>query len=138
MASTLGGNPAIITTSPRWVPLLTHDIHTLGLSALCKHVVSSGMAVLDLERLPREKVIQTLSTIVRDELVGCREADVIILGCAGMAGLEEAIQQDCGDGIVVLDPVRCAVEMCAMALRMGTSTAKRGLYASAMAPASSA
>jgi len=131
LASTLGGKVAILTTSPRWVPLLEHDIQSLGLSSLCHCIVSSGLRVLELESLPREQVLQTLGRIAREDLVERARADVIVLGCAGMAGLENAVRQQCCPGVVVLDPVRCSVELCAATLRLGASTAKVGLYASA-------
>lgn len=128
-ASLLGGKPAILTTSPRWVPLLKHDIHTLGMSSVCQDVVSSGMSVLDLERLPKEDIIRALGDMAKDHLMAELHADVIILGCAGMAGLEEEVRRKCGDGIEVLDPVRCGLELCASTVRMRLHTAKRGLYA---------
>ncbi|WFD24238.1 hypothetical protein MEQU1_002935 [Malassezia equina] len=129
LASTLGGKVSILTTSPRWVPLLEHDVKSLGLSSLCHHIASSGMRVLELESLPREQVLQTLGQIAKNDLVERLGSDVIILGCAGLAGLEDKVRQQCGSGVVVLDPVRCSVELCAAALRLKASTAKAGLYA---------
>lgn len=129
LASTLGGKISILTTSPRWVPLLEHDVQSLGLSSLCHRIASSGLRVLELESLPRKQVLQTLGRIAREDLVEREGSDVIVLGCAGMAGLEEAVREQCGPGVVVLDPVRCGVEMCVAAWRLGASTAKAGLYA---------
>jgi len=131
-ASTLGASIGILTTSPRWVPLLTHDVHSLHLSSLNScGVVSSGLSVLDLENLPRDQVIRRLSEVARVELDERRGCDVIILGCAGMVGLEEYIKDACTPGITVLDPVRCAVELCGGAVRMGVRTSKAGIYAPA-------
>ena len=131
LASTLGGKVAILTTSPRWVPLLEHDVHSLGLGSFCHHIVSSGLRVLELESLPREQVLHTLGRKAREDLVERAGSDVIVLGCAGMAGLENEVRQQCGPGVVVLDPVRCRLELCAAALRLDAATAKVGVYAPA-------
>lgn len=131
-ASTLGASVGILTTSPRWVPLLTHDIHSLRLSSLNScGVVSSGLSVLDLEHLPREQVIGRLSEVAKQELDENRGCDVIILGCAGMVGLDKIIEEACTPGITVLDPVSCAIELCAAAVNMGAKTSKAGIYAPA-------
>lgn len=131
-ASTLGSRVGILTTSPRWEPLLTHDISALHLSAQnAAGVVSSGLSVLDLEDLPREQVMDRLCEVARVELQDRRGADVIVLGCAGMVGLERAVREACQPGMVVLDPVRCALEMCLSLLRMGGKTSKLGIYAPA-------
>jgi allantoin racemase len=131
-ASTLGSAVGILTTSPRWVPLLKHDVHSLHLSSLntCG-IVSSGLSVLDLENLPREQVIRRLSEVAKIELDQARGCDVIVLGCAGMVGLEQIIRDACTPGMTVLDPVRCAVELCGGAVRMGVRTSKAGIYAPA-------
>ena len=131
-ASTLGSAIGILTTSPRWVPLLKHDVHSLNLSSLNScGVVSSGLSVLDLEHLPRDQVVGRLSEVAKHELDEKRGCDVIILGCAGMVGLEQVIKEACTPGMTVLDPVRCAVELCAGAIRMGARTSKAGIYAPA-------
>jgi Asp/Glu/hydantoin racemase len=130
MASQLGSNVGILTTSPRWVPLLTHDIHALHIASLnTAGVVSSGLSVLDLEHLPREQVLSTLGKMAKEELVEQRQADVIVLGCAGMVGLDTAIRETVGKGVVILDPVRCALEVLEGLVRMKVKTAKRGIYA---------
>ncbi|CAK9784649.1 hypothetical protein CC85DRAFT_282922 [Cutaneotrichosporon oleaginosum] len=132
MGSTLGGRVGILTTSPRWEPLLEGEIAALGLAGKnAAGVVSSGLAVLDLEELPRASVIKVLCTAAADVLQDRRGADVIVLGCAGMAGLEDAVGEACQPGLVVLDPVRCGLEMCLGLIRMGARTSKVGLYAPA-------
>ncbi|WVW86170.1 hypothetical protein I302_108211 [Kwoniella bestiolae CBS 10118] len=130
LASNLGSRVGILTTSPRWVPLLTHDIHALHLSPLCAAgVVSSGLSVLDLEHLPRERVMQTLTKMAKDELEVSRQADVIVLGCGGMVGLDREIKAVCREGMVVIDPVVAGVEVCGSLVRMRLQTGKLGIYA---------
>lgn len=131
MASSLGSRVGILTTSPRWEPLLEQGIAGMGLEKKnLAGVVSSGLSVLDLEELPRSSVIKVLCTAAADVLQDGRGADVIVLGCAGMAGLEAAIAEACQPGMVVLDPVQCGVQMCLALMRMGARTSKIGIYAS--------
>lgn len=126
-ASTLGMKAGILTTSPRWEPLLTHDVASLRLSALnTAGVISSGLSVLELESLPKATVMERLQEGART--LRERGADVIILGCAGMVGLAQVIAKE-GKGVTVLDPVQCAVEMCQSLVRMGATTSKVGVYA---------
>jgi allantoin racemase len=87
--------------------------------------------VLDLEHLPRDQVVRRLSQVAKTELDEKRGCDVIVLGCAGMVGLEQVIRDACTPGMTVLDPVRCAVELCGAAVRMGVRTSKAGIYAPA-------
>jgi allantoin racemase len=119
-AQTLGSRVGILTTA------------ALHLSAQnAAGVVSSGLSVLDLEDLPRDKVVQRLCDVAREELQDRRGADVIVLGCAGMVGLDVAVRDACQRGMVVLDPVRCALEMCISLIRMDIKTSKIGIYAPA-------
>lgn len=127
-ASQLGGRVGVLTTDARWGPLLTHEIRAEGLEHLCAAgVLSSGLAVLELETLPREEVLRALSTKAR-ELVDQRGADVLVLGCAGMVGLDTAISTAVGPGVEVVDPVRCGMEMVCGLARMRCRTAKKGVF----------
>lgn len=112
--------------------MLEHDVAALGLTKKnAAGIVSSGLSVLDLEELPRSSVIKVLCTAAADVLQDRRAADVIVLGCAGMVGLEQAIAEACHPGMVVLDPVRCGLELCLSLMRMKAKTSKVGIYAPA-------
>jgi Asp/Glu/hydantoin racemase len=120
LASALGKKVGILTTSPGWVPLLEHDIYAAHLTALCSAgVVTSGMAVLDLEHLPAEEVRARLGKVAQTELVGQRGAEVIVLGCAGMTGLEAAVRDHCGGNVRVIDPVKAALVVVEGLLKLG-------------------
>jgi allantoin racemase len=121
----LGGVFSIVTTSPRWVPMLEEALRTLGVEGRCASVRSTGLAVLDLERLPAEQVrarlaAEACSAIEQDG------AEVIILGCAGMAGLQETVAA--ATGVPVVDPVVAGVVLVGGLARTGARTSKHNLY----------
>ena len=63
---------------------------------------------------------------VRAHLAG-RQAEVICLGCGGMAGLDEAVRQ--ATGVPVVDGVTAAVQLAESLVALGLSTSKIRTYA---------
>jgi len=55
------------------------------------------------------------------------KAEVIILGCGGMAGLDRRIQQECG--VPVVDGISAAVSLAESLVAMHLSTSKIRTYA---------
>jgi allantoin racemase len=121
----LGARFSIVTTSPRWQPLLVEGIRLLGVEARCASVRSSGLAVLDLDRLPQDEVCARLASEAR-VAVEVDGAEVILLGCAGMAGLQEAVARVAG--VPVVDAVWAGVVEVGALARAGAQTSKRNLY----------
>lgn len=121
----LGSRFSIVTTSPRWQPLLEEGVRLLGVESRCASVRSSGLAVLDLDRLPADEVRTRLIAEAR-AAVEEDGAEVICLGCAGMAGLEEGIRA--ATGVPVIDGVRAAVALLQSLVSTGARTSKRKLY----------
>ncbi len=121
----LGGRFSIVTTSPRWQPLLEEGVRLLGVESRCASIRSSGLAVLDLERRPADEVRERLSGEAR-HAVEEDGAEVICLGCAGMAGLEEAVKS--ATGVPVVDGVQAAVTLVQGLVASGLRTSKRNLY----------
>jgi allantoin racemase len=121
----LGERFSIVTTSTRWPPLLREGVRALGLQERCASIRASGLAVLDLETLPSE--------VVRERLCGAAlqaveqdGAEVICLGCAGMAGLDRAVTE--AARVPVVDGVTAAVALVTGMVRTGAATSKRALY----------
>jgi allantoin racemase len=121
----LGSRFSIVTTSPRWQPLLEEGVMLLGLSERCASVRSSGLAVLDLDRLPAAQVRARLAEEAR-AAVEQDGAEVILLGCAGMAGLQETVAD--AAGVPVVDPVWAGVTLVGALARSGARTSKRNRY----------
>ncbi|KAL4905663.1 hypothetical protein BDW74DRAFT_185166 [Aspergillus multicolor] len=127
-ARTLGGRFGIVVTSSRSAVLHTDSIRNYGLDGFSVGVESCGLGVLGLERKGEKEVLAAMCGAAR-KLVD-RGADVITLGCAGMTKLKEAVEEEVGDGVQVVDGVVAGVHHLAGLLRMGGRTAKRGVYAS--------
>lgn len=100
---------AIVTTAKIWESLLD----TAVLSLLGSHVhyagtFSTGLGVLEIHDLPQDIVTQKLVQKAKEAVDA--GAKSIILGCAGLSGLDEAIRNEVGKEIVIVDSVIAGVE----------------------------
>ena len=121
----LGRAYSVVTTLDRTVPLIEDRLKLSGLWERCASVRASGMPVLELEASPHK----ALEAIVRQAELAVIEdkAEVICLGCGGMAGLDERIRQL--TGVPVIDGVTAAVTIAESLVRLGLSTSKVRTYA---------
>jgi len=121
----LGHAYSVVTTLDRTVPLIEDRLKLAGLYQRCASVRASGMAVLELEEHP----LAAMEAIVRQAELAIREdkAEVICLGCGGIAGLDERIRQR--TGVPVVDGVTAAVTIAEGLVRLGLSTSKVRTYA---------
>lgn len=83
------------------------------------------MAVLDLERDPDAAVEAIVKAAV--DAVETDRAEVICLGCGGMAGLRQRVIEQ--TGVPVVDGVAAAVTVAESLVRLGLSTSKIRTYA---------
>ena len=121
----LGHAYSVVTTLDRTVPLIEDRLKLAGLYQRCASVRASGMAVLELEDDPlgaMEAIVRQAELAIRDD-----KAEVICLGCGGMAGLDEQIRQR--TGVPVVDGVTAAVMVAESLVRLGLSTSKVRTYA---------
>lgn len=127
----LGHAYSVVTSLDRTVPLIEDRLKLSGLWQRCASVRASGLAVLELEQDPE----RALQAIVQQADIAVREdkAEVICLGCGGMAGLAEQIRQRCG--VPVVDGVTAAVTLAESLIRLGLSTSKVRTYAAPRAKA---
>ena len=121
----LGHAYSVVTTLDRTVPLIEDRLKLSGLYERCASVRASGMAVLELEEHP----LRAMEAIVRQAELAISEdkAEVICLGCGGMAGLDEQIRQR--TSVPVVDGVTAAVTLAESLVRLGLSTSKVRTYA---------
>ncbi|MBA1200889.1 Asp/Glu/hydantoin racemase [Pseudomonas capeferrum] len=121
----LGHAYSVVTTLDRTVPLIEDRLKLSGLYDRCASVRASGLAVLELEEDPRravEAIVDQAERAVRED-----KAEVICLGCGGMAGLDEQIRQR--TGVPVVDGVSAAVTVAESLVRLGLATSKVRTYA---------
>lgn len=128
-AGLLGHKFGVVTTLDRTVPLIEDRLLLAGLDRRCAAIVGSGLGVLELE----EDRDRTIATIVAKatEVVAVFGAEVICLGCGGMAGLDKAVAD--ATGAPVVDGVAAAVALAEGLVRMHLTTSKIRTYAPARA-----
>lgn len=121
----LGHKYSVVTTLDRTVPLIEDRLKLAGLDARCASVRASGLGVLELESEP-ERAVTAIVEQSR-QAVEHDHAEVICLGCGGMAELEEQVRE--ATGVPIVDGVRAAVTIAEGLVRMGLSTSKVRTYA---------
>ncbi|HEY5847578.1 MAG TPA: aspartate/glutamate racemase family protein [Microlunatus sp.] len=125
LALYLGHRYSVVTTLDRAVPMIENRLLLAGLDRRCASVRSSGIPVLELESDPEravEAIVEQAERAVRDD-----HAEVICLGCGGMAELEARIRDR--TGVPVVDGVAAAVTVAESLVRLGLSTSKVRSYA---------
>ncbi len=124
-AQFLGHKYSVVTTLDRTVPLIEDRLRLSGLLQRCASVRASGLGVLELESDPDravEAIVEQATRAVVDD-----KAEVIVLGCGGMAELEERVKA--ATGVPIVDGVRAAVTVAESLVRLGLSTSKVRTYA---------
>ena len=124
VACLIGARFSIVTTSPRWVPLLEDAVCRIGLKDRFSEVLSSGLSVNELEAKGTDEIKAALLSGAKAAVAS--GADVICLGCAGMAGLSEELERHLH--IPVVDPVAAAVKMAEGLAALNLKTGKIGAY----------
>ena len=125
-ACMLGYKFSIVTTNEEWEPLLWDAVRHYGLAERCASVRSTRMPVLALEAASPEEtyrmILNTAKLAIEKD-----DAEVICLGCAGMAGLDKKLQDDLD--LPVLDGVVCALKFLEGFVGYGVTTSKKRAYA---------
>jgi allantoin racemase len=121
----LGHKYSVITTLDRTVPLIEDRLKLAGLDARCASVRASGLGVLELEEDPARAVATIVEQAAR--AVAEEKAEVIVLVCGGMAGLDDQIRKR--TGVPVVDGVAAAVTIAESLVRLGLSTSKVRTFA---------
>ncbi len=125
LAHLLGHRYSVVTTLDRAVPLIEDRLMLAGLLSHCASVRASGLSVLELE----ESEDRSVAAIVEQAKRAVEEdrAEVIVLGCGGMAGLDTAVRE--ATGAPVVDGVAAAVKLAESLVQLGLSTSKVRTYA---------
>lgn len=125
LACMLGDKFSIVTTNAAWEPLLWHAVRRYGLTERCASVRATGLPVLALEgdnqQNAESQILDQARRAVQED-----GADVICLGCAGMAGMDKEMEKALD--VPVLDGVVCALKLLEGMVRYGVKTSKRRAY----------
>jgi allantoin racemase len=101
-------------------PQLEDLLLRYGMKQRCVSVRAIEMSVLETET-KSEKVFEKLAEEGR-KAINADRADVLLLGCAGMSGLDKDLQKALG--VPVLDGVVCALKMAEGLIDYQVSTSK--------------
>lgn len=120
MACMLGHKFSILTVLRRCVPTMEEVVMRYGLERRCASVRASNMSVLELEEDSRrtEEVLTEIGRKAIEE----DGAEVLLLGCAGMAGVDRKLETQLG--IPVIDGTVAAVKFLEALYDYGKKTSK--------------
>lgn len=125
LACLVGQKFSIITSEERAISMFEDGVKLLGLHVRCASIRSTNTAVLGLVGQNKNDVEDLILTESR-KAVELDGAEVISLGCAGMAGLDQRISRELG--VPVVDGVAAAVKLLEGLIGCGVQTSKRRAY----------
>ncbi|MPY50713.1 aspartate/glutamate racemase family protein [Streptomyces acidicola] len=122
-ACLLGRRYGVVTTLERSCGQIEDSLETAGVGRNCAAVVGTGLGVLDLgdDRRTEEAFVAAAE---RAREAG---AEVLVLGCAGMTGLQRTVGEKVG--LPVVDGVGAAVKLAESLVTLGLTTSRVGSYA---------
>jgi allantoin racemase len=115
----------VVTTLARSIPPIEDRLMLAGLDAHCASVRACGLGTAEVDADPTGAVQAIVDEAAR--AVTEDGADVICLGCAGMAGVTEAISAKLG--VPAVDGVGAAVALAQALVGLGLTTSKVGVLA---------
>lgn len=124
LATVSGRHFGVVTTLSRTLGRARDLVSRYGMERACVSLAATDIPVLDLEDTGSEAV-SVIERYGAEAAAG--GADVIVLGCAGMADL--CAELTARIGVPVVDGVAAAVGMASGMVRMGLGTSKRDEYA---------
>ncbi len=124
LACLVGHRFGVVTTVRTAIAGIEDSLRSAGILERCAAVIASDLPVLHIGD-DVDATAAALERTARDVLA--RGADVLVLGCAGFAGLDRALEQRLG--VPVIDGVAGAVALAETLVGMGKSTSTAGPYA---------
>ncbi|WP_306333952.1 aspartate/glutamate racemase family protein [Streptomyces sp. KL118A] len=123
LACLLGRRYGVVTTLDRARGQIEDSLHAAGVARNCAAVVGTGLGVLDLG--DEERTVRAF--LAAGERARDAGAEVLVLGCAGMTGLQRAVGEKLG--MPVVDGVGAAVRLAESLVGLGLTTSRVGGYA---------
>lgn len=125
LACAVGHCFSIISSGDRAVTMFEDAVRAYGFESRCASIRSTGTPVLALEGSESSRVEELITAEAR-KAVEEDGAEVISLGCAGMAGLDERLKRELK--VPVIDGVTAAVKLMEALVGCGIQTSKRRAY----------
>lgn len=124
IASMLGHKFSITTTHAHRVPVKEVHVRVRSIENAYASSLVLNMPVLEMDANPEEAKARILK--LARQAVEQDGTEVVILGCAGLAGYAEDIEKELG--IVVLDPTSVALKLAEALVDMGVKHSKVGRF----------
>jgi len=125
VAAMMGAKFSILTMNQERVPAKVREGRRFKLEHSMASARPLGMSVAETDSEP-ERAREQIMRVAR-QAVECDGAEVIILGCAGMAGYAEGISEELG--ITCIDPTSVTLKITEALVAAGVKHAKRGFFA---------
>jgi len=123
LALLLGGKFGILAAMKRAISLMDSMVGTYGLWSRYAGTVALDMRVLNLEQ-DHQGTLAVLERASSD--LAARDADVLLLGCAGLTGFSRDLTQMVP--VTTIDPVEAGCRMLKTVVEMGLDVGHLGLY----------
>ncbi|GGW53536.1 aspartate/glutamate racemase family protein [Streptomyces caelestis] len=127
LACLIGRRYGVVTTLERSVGQIEDSLETAGVARNCAAIVGTGLNVLGLGDDERTET----AFLAAAERACAAGAEVLVLGCAGMTGLQRVVGEKLG--LPVVDGVAAAVRLAESLVALGLTTSRVGSYAEPLA-----
>jgi allantoin racemase len=124
IAAMLGHRFSVTTSGPNRVPVRELHARALSIGSAYASALVMNMSVLEMDAHPEQAKARILE-LAQDAVE--QGTEVIILGCAGLAGYAEDIERELG--LVVLDPTSVAFKITEAIVDLGLRHSKVRRYA---------
>lgn len=124
LAALLGHRFSIIVILKNSIPRAERLVIQVGLTSKLASIREIGMGVVELERnkkMGKKLILERCKKAIEED-----GAEVIVLGCAGMSGLAQSLQNELG--IPVIDPTLAAFKIAEILVDLGLTQSKVALY----------
>ena len=125
MAAMLGARFSIMTPRKQRIPVRKEHVHMRGMDHFLASVRSLDLSVAETNANPKKtkkRVLEVGKAAIKKD-----GAEVIILGCAGMAGYAPGLESKLG--VKVLDPTAVALKVAEAMADLGLRHSKLGIFA---------
>lgn len=123
LSTLMGQRFGLLVALDKAVPLMYDMVKQYAMTGRCAAIEPLNISVLDVEK-NKAKSVKKLIEVGQKAID--KGAEVLILGCAGMTGLKEEVEEKLG--VPVIDPVEYGYKILELMVKEGYGISKIGLY----------